>query len=70
MDKARVFDLMKEQGHICTCEKLELCPWKNESLCVGFPGLSLPGAGGCGDIFLHALSGEVLRPGSQEVLVS
>ena len=43
MDKARVFGLTKEQGHICTCEKLELCPWKNESLRMGFLGLSLLG---------------------------
>lgn len=59
---------MKEQGHICTCEKLELCPWKSESLCMGFLGMSLPG--GCGGIFLHGFRGEVLGLGKQEVLAS
>lgn len=32
---------MEEQGHICTCGKLESCPCKNESLRMGFLGMSL-----------------------------
>lgn len=37
------FDLLEEQGHVCTCVELDSCPWENEIPCLGFLGMRLQG---------------------------